>query len=53
MWSQTKIGKMLSLKLSSLLTLLVIVVDSITGLSLTAIEVPKYAKVKCHILDRF
>ena len=44
MWGHVNIGKMLPLKLSYLLILLFIV-DTISSLSLTAIEVPKYAKV--------
>merc|ERR1712183_184098 len=44
MWGQINTGKMLSLKLSSLLILLIIV-DTISSLTLTRIEVPKYAKV--------
>ena len=49
MWGHVNIGKMLPLKLSYLLILLFIV-DTISSLSLTAIEVPKYAKV--HKLNK-
>ena len=38
MWGHTNIGKIFSL-------ILLIILDTISSLSLTAIEVPKYAKV--------
>ena len=49
MWGHVNIGKMLPLKLSYFLILLFIV-DTVSSLSLTAIEVPKYAKV--HKLNK-